>query len=180
MNRNKFISLELAGLIFTLVIGIMLRYSIGIFGVNLWTMLISSVNFSIWEGTKVFVFSYLIWMCFEYCVIKVPIRNFVVSKVLGMYTLLAVGLFVFWAINGKMGLSNFLIDAVLMFITIGCAYAVSCKFILCDVKLNDFFVLSLFCIALFLAMYFYFVINPPHTEIFMDKYTYTYGLQFYF
>ena len=108
MDKEKFINLELLGLIFTSVVGLILKYSIMIFGVNLWTLLISSVNRSIWEETKVFALSYLLWSAIEYCIINIPLREFVVSKVVGMYTLLILGIIVFWMFNYVIGVSNLL------------------------------------------------------------------------
>lgn len=180
MDKEKFVNLELYGLIFTFIIGFILKCSIGIFGINLWTILISSINTSAWETTKVFAFAYLIWTCLEYCMIKVPMREFIVSKVIGMYAILVTGIFLFWIMSCIMGISNFFIDTILLFIIVAFGYAVSYKVILADVKLNDWFVLSLFCIALFFAMYFCFLVSPPHFAPFIDKSTYSYGIHSFF
>ena len=176
MNKEKFINLELSGLIFTLLLGLILKYSIMIFGINLWTILISSVNKSIWEGIKVFALAYLIWACLEYCMIQVSIKEFVVSKVVGMYTLIILGIVFFLTIKSIPMISNILIETILIFIVVSLSFGISYKMMISKINLDDWFVLSLFFIALFFSMYFCFAINPPHIALFVDKNTYSYGI----
>ncbi len=176
MNKEKILNFELYCLSLTILSGVILKYSMQIFGGNLWTVLIGSANNSIWENMKAFSIAYLFWSFIEYCNLKISIKQFVVSKVAGLYIFIILGIVIFSIIKYSMGSSNFFIDIVLMMTLVCVSQFFSYRIMACNIKFQDWFSISVFSLVLYLTMMISFTVNPPKASIFMDSDTQLYGI----
>lgn len=85
MNKNTYKNLELAGTI----ICVLIWYFVHSFNAyeegHLIKIIFSSVNGSIWESIKIFLFALVLWSGVELCWAKPELKGFVITKTLLLY-----------------------------------------------------------------------------------------------
>lgn len=176
MDNKKIRDLEIVGIIFTYSLGTFLKYSCQIFDWDVWTIIFGAVNSSAWETIKSFTMPYLVWAAIEFCLTKIPIKKFVVSKIAGLYTIISL-----FIIEFAFSLSIFdwtpqLINVFTCFLWILASFCISYKILVSISDINDVFVLCIFMMILFFSMYLSFTINPPHLNLFKDNILQIYGI----
>lgn len=176
MKRKIWFNLELSGVPVTYITGLFLHYSYLLSDKSVWSIVFGSVNASVWEHIKVFAMPYILWSFIELSFIRVPFKKFVVSKVIGLYTIiLSIGFFCS-AYFGFIGHHSFLFDIITSLVFVFVAHIVSYNLSLSHHNLKDFFIVSIFALALFFSMYLTFSVAPPKINLFLDHQSGSYGL----
>ena len=176
MKLKLWLKLEIIGVIVTFILGLFLHYSISISNMSIWAIVFGSVNQSIWEHAKSFSMPYIIWSLIELCIIRLPFKKFVVSKIIGLYSLV-IGVILSLSIYlGLIGNHSFILDIAVSFIFIFIAYVVSYKLATSKYHLEELFVISLLMLVLFLSMYLTFSFVPPKINLFLDYTKGSYGM----
>ncbi len=176
MDNKKIRNLEIAGIFFTYLLGTFLRYSCQIFNWEIWTILCGAVNESAWETTKCFTLPYLIWAAIEFCLIKMPIKKFIVSKTAGIYTIISLFVVEFSLAQAVSEWTPGLLNIFTCLIWVSLGFYISYKTSVYRHVLDDLLVFCVFMMILFFSMYLSFTINPPHINFFRDNIMQIYGI----
>ena len=76
MNKTKYKYCELLGIPFTLLIGVILQNMYTLATDEPLSLIIASVNGSVWEKSKVFVLPYTVWAIITYALSKPRFKAF--------------------------------------------------------------------------------------------------------
>ncbi|MDP4119483.1 MAG: DUF6512 family protein [Bacillota bacterium] len=177
MSYNHLKKMEKIGFFVTLFLGIILHFSYGFSNKAMWSILFGSVNESIWEHVKIFAMPYLFWTVITYARMRLPFRHFVVSKILSLYVFIIISVSCLSLYTSIVGSISFVVEMIFISIAVAAAYMSSYKIIINFKNIDDFFVLSLFLLVLFLAMYICFSVAPPQIGLFRDAVTGHYGIR---
>lgn len=112
---NKILKLELWGILFIVILGIILHFTFDWSGKNFFVALFSAVNESVWEHLKLAVMPAIFWMLIEMRFLRKKPSNFLFAKTKGIYLmpfLIIIFFYLYKAILGK----NYLILDILIFI----------------------------------------------------------------
>ena len=177
MYRKFQFRMELIGIPFTYAVGILLHYSFILSNSYILTIFFGSVNESLWEHIKVFAFPYIIWSCVELSFVRRSFKKFVVAKICGLYTLILSMTLAFSAYFGFVGKYNFwILDVVISLCLIFISYFVSHELLISKWHLEEFFVVAILALAVFLSMYLTFSVIPPEINFFWDYRNSIYGI----
>lgn len=177
MHRKTQLRMELIGVPFTYAIGVLLHYSFILSDSSILTIFFGSVNESLWEHIKVFAFPYIIWSCVELAFVRKSFKKFVVAKICGLYTLILSMILAFSAYFGFIGKYNFwVLDIIISFFLIFISYFVSHELVISRWHLEEFFVVAILALAVFLSMYLTFSVVPPKINFFWDYKNGIYGI----
>ena len=84
-QKGRFQQLEAWGVAFTCLTGLLLHFSYRLSGGAVWSILFGAANGSVWETVKIMALPYLCWSIVELCFLRLPLKNFVVARVTGLY-----------------------------------------------------------------------------------------------
>ena len=88
-QKGRFQQLEAWGVAFTCLTGLLLHFSYRLSGGAVWSILFGAANGSVWETVKIMALPYLCWSIVELCFLRLPLKNFVVARVTGLYVMTA-------------------------------------------------------------------------------------------
>lgn len=88
-QKERFKQLETWGVAFTCLTGLLLHFSYRLSGGAVWSILFGAANGSVWETVKIMALPYLCWSIVELCFLRLPLKNFVVARVTGLYVMTA-------------------------------------------------------------------------------------------
>lgn len=174
--NNKLRKMEIGGIFFTFVAGTLLHFCYEWSNRAVWSILIAAVNESIWEHIKIFILPYLFWAIMEIAYLRIPMKKTIVAKTIGIYILAAITIFFYYTYSGIIGHSVLILDIISVFIWITLSHYISYKLISSNLKLDNFFIISVFTLMLLLSMYLTFSVNPPKVDLFKDPQTGLYGI----
>lgn len=176
MDRKLLKKFEIAGAVFTLLVGIILHFAYELTGGAMWTLLFASVNESVWEHVKIFTMPYFVWGVVEFCVCKTYFKRFFVAKIVGLWFLGAVTIGFFYIYSLFLGKTVLIIDILSIVVWIILAHMLSYKLYMSSKPIEVWFSPALFMLVLYASMYFSFTACPPEAEIFRDPITGRYGI----
>lgn len=161
---------------FVIIMSVFMQNLYSLTSGSLLGVMFGSVNDSIWEVEKTLLLPYIIWGLIEILCLRVPFRQFVVSKVIALWTFF----FSFGALCLLFSLTkpeNFSLPefAIALLCTV-LAFYVSYRLNFSERNLSSLFVPSFFMIMLFVALYCSLTPFPPHLYMFMDRATGLYGI----
>lgn len=176
-QRERFRQLEIWGVAFTCLTGLLLYFSYRLSGGAVWAILFGAANGSVWETVKIMSLPYLCWSIVELCFLRLPLKNFVAARVAGLYAMDG-GIIAFrFLYAGILGTGYAWVDVLSFAVFVALGFWVSSKLIEADPKkIRPWFTAAAFALALFIAMYLTFTVNPPHISLFLDSSTGTYGI----
>ena len=174
--QKKLLRLELAGMLFVVVISVFLQNLYEISGRMVVGILFGSVNDSIWEIEKTLLLPYFVWIFIEIMCVRVPFRRFVVAKTISLwcfaFTYSAICI-LFSAFGEK---SHMLPEFIAAIICTVFSFYLSYRLILSEKELGSFYYPSFFMLLLFAAFYCSFTPFPPQLSLFQDRATGLYGI----
>ena len=159
-QKGRFQQLEAWGVAFTCLTGLLLHFSYRLSGGAVWSILFGAANGSV-----------------ELCFLRLPLKNFVVARVTGLYVMTAGTIAFRLLYAGILGTSYAWADILGFAAFAALGFLISSKVMAADSnKIRPWFPAAAFALALFIAMYLTFTVNPPHISLFLDFSTGTYGI----
>ncbi len=127
-----------------------------------------AANGSVWETVKIMALPYLCWSIVELCFLRLPLKNFVVARVTGLYVMTAGTIAFRLLYAGILGTSYAWADILGFAAFAALGFLASSKVMAADSnKIRPWFPAAAFALALFIAMYLTFTVNPsPYQPVF--------------
>lgn len=176
MIKKYFYKMEIIGVFFSLVLSVVLHYTYNISNGSVWSIMFGAVNESLWEHIKIITFPYLVWAFVEVAIAKPYFKQFVVSKIIGIYGLGVCVLIFYYAYSTAIGCNILWVDITSVVVFNVLAYVASYKITLSSVKFKIWYNFALALLFLYFCMYFWFTVSPPKNPIFLDNVTGEYGI----
>ena len=176
MNKSKFKKCEIVGIFLIYAGAALLHFLYDLTNGNIFAVLFGSVNESVWENIKNFILPYVLWSVIELFGIKPPFKQFVVAKVAGLYFLIAANIASFYIYTFFTGGPILIVDLILAAVWLTLSQYCSYRLTTTEKNLRDRFTIAVFLLFLMVVMYFTFTAFPPHSSLFLDYETGTYGV----
>lgn len=175
MCQKKYMQMEIAGIIFILAFGLILRQYHS-FSPGTLSILLSTVNNSVWENAKVFIIAFIAWAAILQLAMRVPFKQFVVSKVISLYICALSAMLGYYLVYlfARTGLLWLNISLVISSICI--AQFLSYRLTISLYELDKIFIPCVFMLALLFVCICCFTVFPPKMPIFLDPDTGMYGI----
>ena len=142
----------------------------------MWSILFCSVNESVWEHIKIITTPYVLWAFLELAIAKPYFKQFVISKIFGIYFLILSIIIFYYTYTFFISENILFIDITSTIIFIILAHLFSYKITTSYKNYKTWYHLALALLFLYFCMYFWFTISPPHINIFLDPTTQEYGI----
>ncbi len=178
LDKKRLVFMEIIGIPVVFLTAIFLHFVYRLSDGAVWSILVGSVNESVWEHTKIFTLPYVIYAIWEFMVIKLPFKRFVVAKVIGLYTIIILIIVLFYTYVGITFKNELSMDVVIAFIAVTIAFVLSYILLINFESIGSGFNFAVLLLTLFLVMYLLFTIKPPHADIFLDPRTFSYGVPY--
>lgn len=166
---------QIAGFIFTGILGTFLHFLLDISGGNALAALFSAVNESIWEHMKLLFYPMFLFALIEYKVWGKKLREFWCVKLKGILLGLLLIPVIYYTYTGILGTSVDWFNIAIFFLTAGVAFWVETKLFQqggnCRIGSRMSFVLLCLIGVIFTVLTFL----PPRIPFFQDPITGTYG-----
>ena len=166
---------QLAGFLFTGVLGTFLHFLFDLTGQNVVAGLFSAVNESIWEHMKLLFYPMLLFALVEYAVWGKDSSRFWCAKLLGIATGLVLIPMLYYTYTGALGVSADWFNITIFFLTAGIVFRLETKFLqsnrTCPIGSGVAMAMLFLIAAAFTVLTFI----PPHIPLFQDPVTGTYG-----
>lgn len=174
--KDRLKKLEIAGVFFVIILSIFLQNLYSITNRNLVGVMFGSVNHSIWEFTKTLLLPYFLWSMIELLSLRTPFRRFVVSKTISLY-FLGISYIIITLVTNLLGLcTNALPELVAAVACVAMSQYLSLRLIRSDFNIKNLYMLSIFLLLLFAALFLSFTVFPPEMYVFKDRDTGLYGI----
>ncbi len=139
-------------------------------------MVFGAVNESVWEHVKIFSFAYMGWAMIEAMFLKLPFRQYAVSKCIGLYTLIGSMIGFYYLYTSFTGKSILRVDVISSLVLVAAAQALSFFLETRAERLRELFYPALLLFFLYYLMFFSFTVFPPRIKLFCDPLSGTYGI----
>ena len=175
LKERKILALELAGVLFIILLGASLHFTFDFSGKNPIVGSFSAVNESVWEHLKLPFWPSLLWMLVEMYPLRKTVSNFFTSKLLGTIVMIIFipAVFYFYTAfteeNLAVDIATFMIAVVIGQIT---SFRLFNKF----KPSRRTEIIAVTIIALLATLFVVFSFYPPHFFIFQDSNTGRYGI----
>lgn len=172
-------NLSIFGAVFAIIMGTLLHFTYGWSGENVIVGLFSPINESVWEHLKLIVTPLLLFAVIDYFYLRDKVDNyrFALAKEVGIASVVIVG--GFYLYTAILGTDYLLIDIALFIVAIIIAKWGGYIFLTGRFKKYEFSGINTIS-AVFLIIYagllLYFTFFPPHSDMFKDPETSTYGI----
>ena len=167
--KNKLLKWQVFGAVFTGIMGVLLHFLYEWSGENIFVSLISAVNESIWEHTKLIFFPMLFFGIIEYTALGKDFKSFVFTKTLG--ALLGITLIpaLYYIINGVFGPTADWINIAIFFVTVAVVYLIETALLKKDkFELKPAWLPFVILTAL-VVLYIIFTFFPPQIPLFIEN-----------
>ncbi len=173
-------SWSIAGMLFTLILGILLHFTYAWSEGNLLVAIFSVVNESIWEYLKLLFTPMFLFAILEFFAYGSELPNFIpvrlLSILLGMITITTI----FYTYVGIMGDHVLVSDIGIFILGILAAYSFSYKMLQTGYLSSSVAVAAgLAGLLILLICFFIFTFNPPQLPLFQDPFSLSYGISLY-
>ncbi len=173
--KRSVIIWQVAGFMFTSVVGVLFHFLFDFTNGNVLAALISPVNESIWEHTKLMFFPMLLFATIQSRFMKEKNINFWCIKLIGIVTAVVLIPAFYYILKSILGVVPDIVNIVIFFAVAFSGYLLETillnkNFINC--KHNNVVVLILICIII---GYVVLTFVPPHVPLFEDPVNNTYG-----
>ena len=173
----KYKKSQIAGFVFTVVIGTLLHFVYEWSGGNPIAALFGAVNESTWEHLKLVFAPMLIFGIFEYFKYGRKLENFIPIRVLSILLGMAVIVAGFYTYKGIIGQDYLIADILLFVLAVFAAYCFSYKRLGTHKYVSKLSKGLAIMGLLFLVVCFVtFTFAPPHIQLFLDPTSGTYGI----
>ncbi len=176
MKENLFKRMEILGVLVSFILACVLHFTYDWSNGAMWSILFGAVNESVWEHLKIITMPYVLWAFLEIAFAKPYFKQFVISKIFGIY-FLGISIIIFYYSYTLIVGDNILwldISSTILFTAL--AFYFSYKITTSYKNYKHFYNLALALLFLYFCMYFWFTISPPHIDLFKDSVTSEYGI----
>ncbi|WP_312092479.1 DUF6512 family protein [Aminipila sp.] len=168
---------HIAGMLFTLLFGVLLHFTYGWSDGNPLVGIFSAVNESTWEHLKLLFTPIFLFAVLEYFAYGYQLPNFIpvklLSILLGMFTIVSA----FYTYTGIIGRNYFWMDITIFILGVIVAYLFSFIILQTNYFSSSISVLlGLVGICLLLICFIIFTFNPPNLPLFLDPIFLSYGV----
>ncbi len=167
---------QLAGFVFTGIVGTLLHFLYEWTGENRIVALFSGVNESIWEHMKLLFFSMLIFAIIESHYIGKKYNNFWCVKLVGILLGISVIPVLYYTYTGIFGVNADWFNITIFFIAAAISYIVETKLLKKERNFCPFEALAKIILLLIAVLFFVFTFAPPQIPLFRDPITKLYGI----
>jgi len=168
---------QLAGYLFTAVVGTLLHFLFDWTGGNVLVALFSAVNESIWEHLKLLFYPMVAFAVAEYFAWGRDVESFWCIKLLGILLGLVLIPVTYYTYTGIFGFNADWLNIAIFFLAAGLVFWVETKLFergfACSLNPK----LAVLFIGLVAVLFAVFTFKPPHIPLFQDPVTHTYGFQ---
>lgn len=168
---------QLAGYLFTAVVGTLLHFIFDWTGGNVLAALFSAVNESIWEHLKLLFYPMLFFAVAEYLSWGRETEFFWCIKLIGISLGLVLIPVAYYTYAGISGIKADWLNIAIFFLTAGLVFWVETKLFERGFTCSLSPQLAVLFIGLVAVLFTVFTFKPPHIPLFQDPVTNTYGLQ---
>lgn len=172
---NQLVRWEIAGIIFVIVFGTLLHFVYQWSGNNQIVGLFAPVNESTWEHLKLLLLPMVLFSIVEYFAIGKDYPNFIPAKALGILLGMIAIVVIFYTYTGISGNHYLWADIATFIMGVAIAYAYSWKIINKQPIGTSAQIIGVLIILLLFLSFAVFSLYPPHTPIFLDPITKSYG-----
>lgn len=168
---------SIIGAIVCFIAAVLLHFSYDWSNGSVWSILFAAANESIWEHIKILTLPYLLWSFIEISLFRVPLKNLIVAKTIGVYSIVFATIVFFKLYTSILGKSIVYIDILSAALWIALGFFLSNKVITSNMNFKFWFTPTIFALLLFIVMFLTFTIRPPKIDIFLDPISDSYGIQ---
>ncbi len=173
---KKIIHWQIAGFIFTVIIGALFHFLFDLTNENIVVAFIAPVNESIWEHIKLVYFPMFVYALLEYCFLGKEHNQFWCIKLKGILIGMALIPTLYYTYTGIIGKTVDWFNVVIFFCVTGVVYFLETKMFLenksCRISSEYAFVI----LCLIGVVFFVFTFYPPNIPLFQDPMSKTYGI----
>lgn len=166
---------QIAGFVFTAILGTFLHFLFDMTGGSLWAALFSAVNESIWEHMKLLFYPMFLFALIEYRFWGKDYKQFWCVKLLGMALGLLLIPVIYYTYTGILGQSADWFNVTIFFIAAGVAYWVQAKQFQKGTPCRLHPAIAFVLICLMAVVFTVLTFLPPSIPFFQDPVTGTYG-----
>ncbi len=176
MHKKIIFTWELIGVISIILLGVLVHYLYDLSNKSTIVGLFSPVNESVWEHLKLGFSSFILFSFIEYWWVKDKVNNFFLAKALGIITLQATIIIVFYTYTAFTQKEILFID-----ISSYIVGSVFCQLVSYNILISKKFKLRYNRIGAFIIIFhavllLIFTYYPPKLHIFQDQHTKSYGI----
>lgn len=175
--RKKLRNWEIAGFLFSAVLGVVLHYLFEWCGESSLVGAFSAVNESTWEHMKLFFVPVFVFTMIEFIVFAEPYFNFFAAKAAAAFAGLAAIPALFYTLNGAFGKTPDAVNIGIYYIAVLLFYLLSfCLLTLGCLRSGALQIAGFLFFWLFAFFFVYFTYRPPQLPLFVDPVTGLTGL----
>lgn len=126
-NQAKFKKYEIIGAILVCILAPMFHFTYEWSGENFFVGIISAVNESVWEHTKIIYFPFLFYTIVEYFIVKPDFWRFFCAKTVSLAFISVVTMAFFYTYTGIFGAELLAVDIACTFVWVILAFVISYK-----------------------------------------------------
>lgn len=168
---------QVAGFIFTAVVGTFLHFLFDLTGGSVVTALFSAVNESIWEHLKLIFYPMVVFALIEYFFWGKDCKSFWCVKLIGILVGLVLIPVVYYTYTGILGTSADWFNITIFFLAAGVVFWVETKLFQCELACPINSKLAFIVIGLIAIVFTVLTFLPPHIPLFQDPISGTYGVR---
>ena len=168
---------QMAGFIFTAVVGTLLHFLFGWTGGNAVAALFSAVNESIWEHLKLLFYPMVVFALAEYFCWGKDCESFWCIKLIGIVAGLVLIPVVYYTYTGIFGVDADWLNVTIFFLAAIAVYWTETKLFQKEFSCPFHRKRAIALICLIGVIFTVFTFSPPHIPLFQDPVTGTYGFQ---
>lgn len=174
-TQKRFKRLEIIGAVVVSLLAMAFHFTYEFSGETYFVGLISAVNESVWEHTKIIYFPFLFYAIVEYFILKPNWKRFFAAKTVSLAFISLITIAFFYTYTGMFGVELLILDIICTFMWVSLAFLISYKLYYSNYNMERYF--GWFC-ALFIGQFIIqltFTPFPPNIPLFMDSETGVYG-----
>lgn len=166
---------QVAGFLFTAVLGTFFHFLFDLTHGNIFAALVSGVNESIWEHTKLLFYPMLLFAAIEYFFWGNDIQAFWCIKLLGALSGLILIPVFYYTYTGILGISSHWINIGIFFLVAGITFFLETKLFQKNFSCAVSPSVALLCLVLISTLFTIFTFSPPYIPFFQDPLSGNYG-----
>lgn len=166
------VTLEIVGILFTIIVGALLHFAYQYSGENRIVGLFTPVNESTWEHLKLLFFPMLLYFVMEYFAFGRDVGNFIGAKSIGLLVGMVLIVVLFYAYTGIVKRNILFADISIFIISVVAAFIVSWRIMINGCAIPNY---AIILVLMFVIFFFVFTYYPPHNVLFLDPVSKGYG-----
>ena len=167
---------QMAGFVFTSIVGTLLHFLYDISGESLLTAPFSAINESIWEHMKLLYFPMLVFAWIEYAALEKTEGNFWCVKLVGMLLGLALIPTLYYTYTGVLGINIDWLNIAIFFLTAGFVFWMEARLLQRGSSCRVPAWMSILMLFLIGGIFVVWTFCPPQIPLFRDPLTGSYGI----